>query len=148
MIKAVFDTNIYLSAIIFGGKPRKIFLAAARGKIILFISKEILAELRGVLRKKFGYPLWELDKIEQTILEVTEIVEPRKTVKIIPSEPMDDHILACALEAKASFLVSGDKKHLLPLKKFRNIPIVSAAQFLKILKKNGHQSNHVLDLKV
>lgn len=135
MIKVVFDTNIYLSAIIFGGKPREVFLAAARGRIALFISKAILAELRGVLRKKFGYPVSELDKIEKIILDTTEIVEPQKTIKVIPSELMDNHILACAVEAKADYLISGDKKHLLSLKKYRRVKIISADEFLKILDK-------------
>ena len=135
MIRVVFDTNIYLSAIIFGGKPREVFLAAAKNKVILFVSKEILAELRGVLRKKFNYPLSELDKIEQIIFGVAEIVEPRQIVKVVPSEPMDNHVLECAIEAKVNYVVSGDKKHILPLKKFKNISIVSANQFLKVLKK-------------
>lgn len=134
MTRVVFDTNIYISAIVFGGKPREAFLLAERDKIALFVSKEILAELRGVLRKKFKYPLLELDKVEQAILETAEIVEPRQTVKVIPSEPMDNHILECAIEAKVDFVVTGDKQHLLPLKKFKNTPIVSADQFLKILK--------------
>lgn len=134
MIRAVFDTNIYLSALLFKGKPRKIFLKAIRGKIILFVSKQILAELRGVLRKKFHYSPLGLEKIERLILEVSQIIDPQETVKIISCQPMDNHVLACGLEAKVDFIISGDKKHLLSLKKFKNIPIVSPAEFLKVLR--------------
>lgn len=134
MIKVVFDTNIYISAIVFGGKPRETFLLAEKDQITIFVSKEILAELRGVLRKKFKYPLLELNKVEQIILEIAEIVEPRQTVEVISSQPMDNHILECAIEANADFVVTGDKRHLLLLKKFKNIPIVSASQFLKIFR--------------
>lgn len=134
MIRAVFDTNVYLSTLLFKGKPRKIFLKAARGKIILFTSKQILAELRGVLRKKFHYSPLELEKVEKLILEISQIIDPQKTIRIIPSEPMDNHVLACGLEAKVDFIISGNKKHLLSLKKFKNIPIISPAEFLKTLK--------------
>lgn len=138
MIKAVLDTNIYLSAIIFGGKPREIFLKAIKGEISIFVSKEILAELRGVLRKKFAYTLQEIDKVEEIIEETARIVEPKQTLEIIPQKPMDNHIIACALETDANFLISGDKKHLLPLKKIKNTFIVSADQFLKIFSRRPH----------
>lgn len=134
MIRAVFDTNVYLSALLFKGKPGKIFLKAVQGKIILFASKQILAELRGVLKKKFHYSPLELEKVERLILEISQIIDPQKTIRIIPSELMDNHVLACGLEAKVDFIVSGDKKHLLSLKKFKNIPIISPAEFLKTLK--------------
>ena len=134
MIKVVLDTNIYVSAIVFGGKPREVFLEITRGKRALFVSKKILAELRGVLRKKFKYTLLEIDRVEQIILEIAEIIEPRQTITIIPSQPMDNHILECAVETKADFVITGDKKHLLLLKKFKNIPIISADQFLKIFQ--------------
>jgi len=137
MIKVVFDTNIYLSSILFGGKPKQILSAAHKGKIKLFVSKEILAELRGVLRKKFKYSLGEIEKVEAIILEIAIIIEPKTTVKIIKDEPMDNHILACAQEGKVDFLVSGDKKHLLPLKNFKKTKIVPANQFLEILRKKG-----------
>jgi len=136
MIQVVLDTNIYLSAIIFGGKPRKILLKVAQGKISVFVSKEILAELRGILRKKFSYSLAEIDKAEQLIAEIAQIVEPKQTLKIIPHQPMDNHILACCLETNAAFLVSGDKKHLLPLKKIENTIILSPDKFLKLLSRN------------
>lgn len=134
MIKAVFDTNIYLSALLFRGKPRKIFLKAVRNQIILFVSKKILAELREVLRKKFNYSLLELERAEQAILECSQIIEPRETTKIIPSQVMDNHVLACGFEARVDFIVSGDKKHLLSLKTLKSIPIISAAEFLEILE--------------
>lgn len=135
MIRAVFDTNIYLSSLLFAGKPRQILLAAHKARIKLFVSKQILAELRGVLRKKFNYPLEEINKAEEIILRIAVIVEPKLTVKAIKDEPMDNHVLACALDCKADFLVSGDKKHLLVLKEFKHVKIVSAGQFLEVLEK-------------
>ncbi len=60
----------------------------------------------------------------------SELIEPRKRVHRIKKDATDNHILACALEAKADFLVTGDKKHILPLKKIGATRIVSPAEFL------------------
>ena len=133
MIRAVLDSNVFISAIHFGGPPAKILKQSLEGKAKLFISREIIAEIVGVLRKKFTYEKEALEEIEDLLQQTCVLVEPSLVVKAIKGKPADNRILECALEAKADFIVSGDKKHLLPLKKFKGIKIVTPKKFLEIL---------------
>lgn len=136
-IKAVFDTNIYISAIIFGGNPRQCLERARDDEITLFLSKPILLELSSNLQIKFK---WEKDEVEEVIRGLSyfiKIIEPKIEIDFIKEDKADNRILEAALEAKVDFIVSGDKKHLLSLKKFKNIPIVSSKEFLdNFFKKN------------
>lgn len=131
-LRVVFDTNIFISAVIFGGNPRQCLELAREGKIRLFCSKSILLELAKKLKEKF---LWEDEDIKEVILGISEfaqIVEPKIKIDIIKQDPPDNRILEAALEAKVDYIISGDKKHLLSLKKFESIPIISANEFLKM----------------
>lgn len=128
--KVVFDTNIYLSAIIFGGNPRTCLELARSGEITLFSSRAIFLELTEKLREKF---LWEEEDINEVIeglLVFVKLVHPPKTVNVIKDDPKDNRILECALAVKTDYIISGDKKHLLALKIFKTTPILSAQKFL------------------
>jgi uncharacterized protein len=135
-LKAVFDTNIYISAFaIPGGNAEKAYLKAINGDFELFTSVAILTELANVLCKKFG---WENHKVEQLLGHISNLVTVFKTkpyLKTVPYEP-DSRILECALKAKADFVITGDK-HLLKLGKYKNIKIISLSVFLKCLGKNA-----------
>lgn len=128
--QVVFDTNIYISAILFGGNPRSCLELARSGDIVLIISKAILVEVAKKLREKF---LWEetdiTDVIEGLLVFIT-IINPSQTITIIKEDEPDNRILEAAMEAKADYVVSGDKKHLLSLRKFKAIPIISSKEFL------------------
>lgn len=129
-LKVVFDTNIYVSAIIFGGNPRQCLEFARSREVELFVSRPILLELMEKLREKF---LWQEDDVEEVIEGLSvfaTVVTPKKRLTLIKEDPEDNTILECGLEANADYIVSGDKKHLLSIGTFRNIPIVSAKQFL------------------
>lgn len=127
--KVVFDTNIYISALHFQGSiPRKILELADVGVFRLIISKQIIAEIRGVLRVKFKYELNKLDLMEELILSISEVVEPKSRINFIKEDPDDDKILDCAVEGKVDFIVSGDK-HLLEIKEYKGIKIINASTF-------------------
>lgn len=131
MQRVVFDTNIYISALHFQSSiPRKILEMADADFFRLLISKQIIAETRGVLRVKFKYELSKLDLLEELLLSTCELVEPKIRINFIKEDPDDDKILECAIEGKADFIVSGDK-HLLQIKKYRGIKIISARSFLE-----------------
>lgn len=129
--KVVFDTNIFISAIIFGGNPRQCLELARTGGIELVSSRAILLELAGKLREKFLWNDPEINEAIEGLLVFVNLVSPANILKIA-KDASDNRILECALEAKADFIVSGDKKHLLSLEKFEGIPIISARQFLDI----------------
>lgn len=135
--KVVFDTNIYISAILFGGNPKQCLELARAGEFELVTSKPILLELAKKLKDKFFWQDIEVKETIEGILVLTKMVSPKKRIHIIKEEPKDNKILECALEAKADYIVSGDKKHLLSLKTFQNISIISAKQFLDLLYKKS-----------
>lgn len=131
MKKVVFDTNIYISALHFRGSiPRKILELADTGYFQLFISKQIIAEIRGVLRVKFKYELVKLALMEELILSICELVEPKNRISFIKEDPDDDKILECAVEGDTEIIVSGDK-HLLKVHTYKGIIVKSARNFLE-----------------
>ena len=129
--KVVFDTNIFISALIFGGKPRVLLDQVLHGDLKLYCSPEILSEIRGVLvGPKFQYSPAIALTIERELLSIAEIVCPETKIKLIKTDPADNRILECALAAQADFIISGDQ-HLLALDEFRGIPIVTVNDFLQ-----------------
>lgn len=134
-LNVVFDTNIYLSAILFGGNPRTCLEFAREGSLQLATSSAVLLELSRKLYEKF---LWSGDDVREVIegigMFATVVRSPEK-VAVIKDDESDNRILECAKEAKADYIISGDKKHLLSLRDFENIPILSAKQFLDLWYK-------------
>lgn len=131
MYRVVFDTNILLSAFIFGGNPERLFELARAKKIQLLASPSILAEFATRLKDKFS---WEDEDIAEAIKTVgysSELIKPTQRLSVLDDDP-DNRVLECAVEGKADFIVSGDK-HLLALKEFQKIPIVKAADLVSKL---------------
>lgn len=127
----VLDTNVYLSAILFGGKPEQILNLAKEGRITLLLSGAILSEITEVLQRKFGWTSWRIQPVVEVLLEMTTWVVPSQEIHEIQEDEADNHVLACAVEGEADYLVSGDRRHLLPLGEYQGIPILSPAQFLE-----------------
>jgi len=128
--RIVLDTNVLISAIVFGGRYREVLEKVIAGRFTMAISAEMLAEFQGVLEgKKFRYPSDIVRTIVHELLAVSELVRPRMKVEQIKAGPADNRILEWALESGAAFIVSGDR-HLLELGRFEGIPILDAAVFL------------------
>lgn len=134
-LRVVFDTNVFISAIIFGGNPRVCLELAREGKIQLVTSSAILLESAKKLNEKFGWSQEEIEEVIEGIGVFAEIVSPKEHLQIVKKDEADNRILECAAEGKTDFIVSGDKRHLLPLKKFKKIPIVSPAKFVRLYRK-------------
>lgn len=135
MTRIVLDTNVIVSALVFGGVPRIVLELADAGQCQFFYSEPIQTEVRRVLAEKFDWPSTMLDRVLPVIWSMGEQVVPRASVAIVAEDPDDDRILECALVANADFVVSGDH-HLLQLRKFKSIQIVTPRQFLnKVLEK-------------
>ena len=136
MIKVVLDTNVIISAIIFGGKPRIVLEGAIKGKFRLCISGEIINELNRVLKRpRFGFPLEIIQSIVNELLLISDLIIPSEEITIIEADPADNIILECAKEANADYIVIDDT-HLLKLGSFKNIKIITPSQFIdkKIIK--------------
>lgn len=132
--RLVLDTNIIISAIGFGGKPRNILLLSLENSFQSVTSPTLLTELQEVITKKFPKLQEELPIIEGKIKEKFLIVKPKKTLDILRDKD-DNRVLEAALEGKCSHIVTGDKD-LLDLGEYKGIKIVTANQFLKNILEN------------
>ena len=134
MLRVVLDTNILISAILFGGKPRQILEKAIRGEIRLCLSEPILEELKGVLqRSKFDYSPEMIQFLLTELTGIADFVNPSETLNVILEDTDDNRILECAVEAKANYIITGDF-HLLKLSQYRNIEVVNTVAFLERLE--------------
>lgn len=132
MPRVVLDTNIYISAIMFGGKPEKIRKLSREKKIELFASEAILEEIARVLRRKFNWPSWQISQVIDDIRELSILVVPSQTLFLIKKDDSDNRILECAVEGQAQYIISGDTQHLLPLREYQGIKILSPGSFLAL----------------
>ena len=131
--KVVIDTNVFVSGLTFKGKPREVLDLIWRGDIEACISSFIFKELEETLKKDFS---WDRDQIKHTIEKIkakTILVQPKNKVSVIKENDDDNRILECAIEGRVQYLISGDRKHLLPLKEYQGIKILSPVEFLKLL---------------
>lgn len=132
MTKVCFDTNIFISAFLFAGKPAQVFDLAVDSKINLVTSPPILAEVARVLQEKFSWEPKDIKDQLKVISDVAELITPKRKVSVLGYQA-DNRVLEAAVEGKVDYLVTGDKKHLLPLVEFRGIKIVPPAEFLQIM---------------
>ena len=132
IVSVVIDTNVVVSALLFGGLPGRLIPLWQSGQITPVASKEIISEYIRVLT----YPKFNLTEDEIQYLLYTKLlpyfdvvsVGPRKEI-IVRQDPADDKFILCALAAKTKVIISGDM-HLLALNTYNNIEIVSPSQFL------------------
>ncbi len=130
---AVFDTNVLVSAFLFGGKPRECLQGALSGRVTLAISREILNETLEVLaRPRFGLPADLIQAFAHELLQISRLVTPTRTIQRIKRDPDDNRILECAVAADADCIVSGDSD-LLEIKDYAGIQILTVAEFLDAL---------------
>ena len=140
MLKIVLDTNVFVSALINPrGKPAQILNYVFENKVRLFTSPSIIEELERVLSypklvKRHGLEKQELKKFVSDLLSILSLVEGKKAIEVIAEDPADNNYLSCVVDAKADFIVSGDI-HLLNLREYEGIQIITPAQFLEMLEK-------------
>ena len=133
--KVVIDTNVFISGLNFVGKPSEVLELFIKGEIEVYISPFILRELERILREKFDWNETTIKKVLNKIKQKAIIVRPKTKISIIKTKKDDNRILECALEGKVKYLISGDERHLLPLKNFRGIKILPPSEFLKFFKR-------------
>ena len=128
--RIVLDTNVLISALLFGGPPRQILERVISGEIDCALSFAILDELRdGLQRPKFGFTPEQAITVIDELHGVCEILNPPRRIRTIKADPADNRILECAVESGADCIISGDS-HLLDLGQYRKIPIKRPGEFL------------------
>jgi len=133
-VKVVFDTNVVASAS-FGAACRSIVLRHGRKATAKpWSSPALLAEYHEIIEElRLEYPERAFVKWVDALTDSATLVFPTDRATRATPDPDDEMILECALAAEADYIVSGDKRHLLPLRQFRGIPIVSPSDFLRRL---------------
>jgi putative PIN family toxin of toxin-antitoxin system len=132
----VLDTNIVVSAWISIGAERAVLNHARRRHFDLAIPQVVVDELRDVMPRKFYWSNQQLEHSLTQLVGVGELVSSLNRVDVIQGEDADNQILACAVEHGADYLVTGDRKHLLPLGEFEGVKILRAPEFLALLSSD------------
>ncbi len=128
MIATVCDSNVYISAIVFGGIPRNVVMLGEHKQIQLLVSPGLVSEVERVLARKFEWEQRRVRRICQPLWEAARLVKPATGVSVC-RDPKDNHLLALAMDGEARYLITGDRD-LLVLSPFHAIQIVMPARFL------------------
>lgn len=137
-MRLVLDTNVVVAGLLWHGAPRRLVdLAIDSEEISLYSSPVLIGELANTLGyEKFARRIAQFDTSIASLVAQYEAlvtrVSPAHTPQVVPNDPDDDHVLACAVAANAQLIVSGDK-HLLEIKSYQDIYIVTAAEAVGIL---------------
>ncbi len=133
-MKVVFDTNVVASATFWRGAPFDCLAAWAQGRLAAVVSPSLLAEYHETIEElRQEYPARPSAAWAEALTDAAELVFPTERARGATPDPDDEMILECALAGEADVIVSGDRKHLLSLRKFRGIPILSPSDFLRSL---------------
>ncbi len=133
MIRILLDTNVYISAILFNGKPRLILEDIIEERVNAYISNDILKELEETLSKpKFKLTTDFIQIVLSEIRDITRLVNTTPLNNYLDLRDRNDfHILEAAFSAKVDYLITGDKD-LLSLKKIREFKIINPEDYLRI----------------
>jgi uncharacterized protein len=121
----VFDTNVLFSAIGWKGNPYRCLELARTGAVEGVTWAEIVAEFSEKLRLKLGFSDEQVSETLADLLGVLRVVTITGQLKVVEADPEDDKVLECAVVAAATHIITGDRRHLLPLKSHAGISIVS-----------------------
>ena len=132
--RVVIDTNIYISAIFWNGKPREVIDLGRDGKITIFTPLDIENEIAGKLRTTFKLAEEDVNQILLDFSTFTLPIRINKQLIVVQDDPGDNKFIECALECKANYIISGDT-HLLNLKEYEGIKIIKSSEFLKVFYK-------------
>ena len=135
-MRVVLDTNVIISGLNFPGNERLVLELALRGRFDLHLSQFILDEAAGVLVRKFRWSEESAQQALRVLRDAANMVDPRRLPEVIEGGHADNRILECAAGASADYLVTGDRRHLLPLEEFRGTRILNAPRFLSCLSNS------------
>jgi len=137
MITVVIDTNVFVSALIAGGTPLAAIESTRLGKSRLLVTTEIVTEMQRTLeRPKFERHFQRRETEPRLFISdyttLARYVTPTPVTDCPIEDKKDLMFIECAVGGEADYIISGDH-HLLDLKAYRDIPILTPAQFLAIL---------------
>ena len=129
MIAVVLDTNIFISDILFRGRPLELVLLGVDREIDIALSQAIIEETLRVLRDKFTATQAELETALRIMDACGRRVEATIKLDVVNDDPNDNHIVECAVAAGADFIITGDRD-LLRMSDYQGIAILRVGEFL------------------
>ena len=134
-MRIVIDTNIVAFAIFFGGRPRELLELLLQHELSAFITQEIIEEYQGTIEYlQNEYPSKRITVPLTQIIAACNMIETTSEVKVC-RDPDDDKFFACALDSRSLYIVSGDKD-LLAVKQYKDVQVVTVAQFFRDIWKH------------
>jgi uncharacterized protein len=128
-VRVVIDSNVWISALVFGGKPRRIFERVVADGWTIVVSEEIFTEVRRVLAAKFDDFAEDFESF-QAVMQPNIIKAKLGSIRLAVSRDEDDNrVIETAVIGDASHIITGDKD-LLVLSRYNQIDIVTPAEFL------------------
>jgi putative PIN family toxin of toxin-antitoxin system len=132
-MKIVIDSNVFISSFFWRGNPRKVFDRVVDGFDELYITDEILAELKEVMSKdKFEVDKQEIEDYIKIIEHFSIKIFHDGNIENISRDSDDNKILKCGQEGKVDYIITGDND-LLVLKKYKQIKILSPKEYLETI---------------
>jgi len=128
-VRVVFDTNVFVSALVIpGGRASEALQRVVDGEDTLIVSRAVVDELLSVLARKFARDREELARVAMFLSSLAETVAPAERLAVLSDDP-DNRILECALAGSAEAIVTGDRA-MLALEEFRGVRILSLAEYI------------------
>ncbi len=133
--RVVLDSNVYISLFISQkGSLETILSAALERRFITLTSPVIIREVARILENKFVVELADIKRYLKFIVRLAEIVTPQSIERVIPNDPDDDHIVACAVEGEADLIVTGNTKHFRKIKRHKDVVFVTPTEFIRMIE--------------
>ncbi|MFM8378159.1 MAG: putative toxin-antitoxin system toxin component, PIN family [Planctomycetia bacterium] len=138
-IIAVFDTNVVIAGLLWAGPPYSLLMRATeRRDLVLVTTPALLAELSDTLalprfRRRIADTAISIEQLVGTYRDATGLVTPHDVPRVVTDDVDDDHVVAAAVAARAQYIVTGDRAHLLPIGTHGQIAIISPRQCLDLL---------------
>ena len=133
-MRIVVDTNVVVSALLFGGVPLRVLRAGEAGIVDLYTSRVLIEELADVIERphfdrKFSETKISRRRLISDYMAIVNVVDPQSLSHNVSRDPDDDEVVACALATECEFIVTGDQD-LLVLKEYQRIFILNPSEFL------------------
>lgn len=127
----VYDTNILISGMVWGGIPYECIKLSMTDKVGGVTCTEILTEFDNKLTTKLEYSQFRSSRIVTRLLGFLQVVKITNQLEGVTTDPDDNKIIECALVSGATHIVTGDRRHLLPLRNYQGILIVTATDLFE-----------------
>lgn len=142
-MRIVIDTNVLISAFLSReAPPYRIFELTRTGDMILVMLQPIYQELERVIRyphlqARANYDEQQVKRFLRGIKRTSLWISVDQTLAVIESDETDNRFIELAVAGKARYIITGDKRHLLPLRRYQGIEIVSPTEFLALYRSSS-----------